>query len=159
MFITALMNSLLISCTSLTKDSKSQDICWYAWCKVKHLFVGIQSGLEGVDRLDGCWRRLERLEGELDVFSWVLTGETLSRTLGFIYRMESKQGTFVWKLMEGLPKKSTECVRNRSLVLQSPCQENEEGVIIPERNGRGYQRRQLQYCWVVDSQRFVRQAD
>jgi len=38
-----------------------------------------------------------------------------------------------------ITKMSAECVRNRSLVLlQSPCQGNEIGVIIPENNGHGY---------------------
>ena len=37
-----------------------------------------------------------------------------------------------------ITKKSAECVRNRSLVLQSPCRGNEIGVIIPKNNGRGY---------------------
>jgi len=43
------------------------------------------------------------------------------------YRMKSKQRTMKGKLC----KESAERLRNRSLVLQSLCQGNEKGVVIP----------------------------
>jgi hypothetical protein len=64
--------------------------------------------------------------------------EDIQLGLGFIYKRRSKQGTNVWKAVKGLHKESAECLRNVSLVLQSLCQGNEEGVIIPEINGHGH---------------------
>jgi hypothetical protein len=79
--------------------------------------------------------------------------------LGFIYRRRSKQGTNIWKAVEGLHKESAECLRNVSLVLQSPCRGNEKGVIIPEINGHSYLGRQLQHhlIWMDVESLYIRQ--
>ena len=65
------------------------------------------------------------MEGELDVHIQMSSNWGAPNwNLEFIYRTTSKQGTNERKLLEDYITQSMECLRNRNLVLQSPCRGN-----------------------------------
>ena len=54
--------------------------------------VRIRTGLLGADRAAGHWRWLEAVEGELNVFRWVPTGERTRGTWGLYTRRRVNKG-------------------------------------------------------------------
>ena len=95
----------------------------------KHISVRIRAGLMGavsswraleVTRANGGGTRCIQMSSNWGAPNW---------NLEFICRMTSKQGTNERKLLEDYITQSMECLRNRNLMLQSPCWGNRKELL------------------------------